>query len=311
MSKIRWYKREPDAVLGSYDELSLEEKGAAHTILDLIYARDGSCPADPRFLAHKFSPTCSVRKAEGILKRLVRAGKFTVEGGEIFNREASHERETTMKRLWDAKIAGLSGAQKRWHNEQNQPDSDRVPYSLPYENPNGILDSERKKASKLPLESESVKDSPPLLDIPPALAVASPLARPSSKASPRGSRIPDSWQLSNDDREYACQRGLSIHATEDMALDFMQYWRAKAGKDAVKMDWHMTWQRWVRNSEKFKSGNGNGNGQENLREWLVREAIEGPFGPMAIQSHGTHSDTAQRNTDFPKRKGVSVLRSVE
>lgn len=91
MKKMRLYKREPGAILLSYDVLSLEEKGAAHTILDLIYESGKPCPADPRFLAHKFSRDCSPKKASRILASLVAKGKFVVNGDFIYQIRAMQE----------------------------------------------------------------------------------------------------------------------------------------------------------------------------------------------------------------------------
>jgi hypothetical protein len=58
-----------------------------------------------------------------------------------------------------------------------------------------------------------------------------------------GSRLPADWQPSDADRKYATDLGLSVNRT---AEDFRGYWLAKAGKDAVKLDWPLTWQGWCR-----------------------------------------------------------------
>ena len=39
MGTLKWYKRDPDAALSGMFELTLEERGAYNTILDLIYSR--------------------------------------------------------------------------------------------------------------------------------------------------------------------------------------------------------------------------------------------------------------------------------
>ncbi len=57
------------------------------------------------------------------------------------------------------------------------------------------------------------------------------------------SRLPEDWRPSNADRQYAVDLGLSVNRT---AEDFRGYWLAKAGKDAVKLDWSLTWQGWCR-----------------------------------------------------------------
>lgn len=59
----------------------------------------------------------------------------------------------------------------------------------------------------------------------------------------RGTRLPPDWQPNLDDRAYA--EGLGLDATR-IAEAFRDYWHAKAGKDAVKLDWSATWRGWCR-----------------------------------------------------------------
>lgn len=46
-----WYKRDPDAALDGMRNLTLEERGAYNTILDLIYSRKNRLPDDDYFIA--------------------------------------------------------------------------------------------------------------------------------------------------------------------------------------------------------------------------------------------------------------------
>ena len=64
-----------------------------------------------------------------------------------------------------------------------------------------------------------------------------------------GSRLPDDWQPSPDDVAFAEQHG--VNATTE-AANFRDYWRAKTGKDATKLDWPATWRRWVRKAAEQK-----------------------------------------------------------
>ena len=41
MGHLKWYKRDPRAALTGMMQLTLEERGAYNTILDLIYVHDG------------------------------------------------------------------------------------------------------------------------------------------------------------------------------------------------------------------------------------------------------------------------------
>lgn len=62
-------------------------------------------------------------------------------------------------------------------------------------------------------------------------------------SSVRGTRLHEDWLPSPADRDYATERGLDWQRVFE---DFRGYWLAKAGKDAVKTDWSLTWQGWCR-----------------------------------------------------------------
>ena len=51
MSKLKWYPRDPSASLTSMMILSLEERGAYNTIMDLLYAHDGEIMDDDRYFS--------------------------------------------------------------------------------------------------------------------------------------------------------------------------------------------------------------------------------------------------------------------
>jgi hypothetical protein len=73
-----------------------------------------------------------------------------------------------------------------------------------------------------------------------------PLSPPKAERAKRGSRLPDDWQLPDDWRQWTlttCPASTpAAVATE--ALKFANYWQAKGGKDAAKVDWRKTWQNW-------------------------------------------------------------------
>lgn len=60
----------------------------------------------------------------------------------------------------------------------------------------------------------------------------------------RGSRLPADWQPGETGMSYAlCHlRPDKIH---DEIEKFRNYWHAKAGRDATKLDWNATWRNWV------------------------------------------------------------------
>lgn len=71
-------------------------------------------------------------------------------------------------------------------------------------------------------------------------------------ASPkaRATRLPADWTLPDDLREWALAERPELSGEIDrIAASFKDYWCAKSGKDATKVDWSATWRNWVRNQK--------------------------------------------------------------
>jgi len=84
-----------------------------------------------------------------------------------------------------------------------------------------------------------------------ALEAHKALPGPKRDTSPRGTRLPLDWRLPDDWKAYAIeQRKWEPEAIEKEAASFADYWHAKAGQTAVKLDWRKTWFNWVRNSNR-------------------------------------------------------------
>lgn len=67
------------------------------------------------------------------------------------------------------------------------------------------------------------------------------------KPKRKGSRLPDDWTLPDDWRQWALDQGLVPGYVKTTADKFRDYWCAKPGAGAVKLDWKATWRNWVRN----------------------------------------------------------------
>ncbi len=83
----------------------------------------------------------------------------------------------------------------------------------------------------------------------------------------RGSRFtltqpPDDWIF------YCKQKRPDLDAAQTYEL-FSNYWKSKAGKEGVKLDWHKTWQNWVINQR----GQINGNYAKSTKDDRARAAI--------------------------------------
>lgn len=62
----------------------------------------------------------------------------------------------------------------------------------------------------------------------------------------RGTRIPDDWRLTDEHLAAAKAEGLTDLDIQREAARFSDYWKAKSGSSAVKLDWMATWRNWCR-----------------------------------------------------------------
>jgi hypothetical protein len=73
------------------------------------------------------------------------------------------------------------------------------------------------------------------------------LAAELEKPKKRGSRIDSGWRPNDQDHEFARSRGFSDAEIDAVADNFVDYWIAKSGANAVKRNWSATWRYWLRN----------------------------------------------------------------
>lgn len=69
-----------------------------------------------------------------------------------------------------------------------------------------------------------------------------------SSRTPKASRLPADWQLPQPWGEWALaeQPSWTPDGVRHVADTFRDYWAAKGGADARKVDWEATWRNWVR-----------------------------------------------------------------
>ncbi|SSZ40199.1 Uncharacterized protein conserved in bacteria [Bartonella grahamii] len=81
----------------------------------------------------------------------------------------------------------------------------------------------------------------------------------------RGCRLPADFE---PDYDFAIAEGLPPERVKVEIAKFRDYWTAKSGKDATKIDWQATWRNWVRRTieglEKTKNTNNNGGNNGNF-----------------------------------------------
>jgi uncharacterized protein YdaU (DUF1376 family) len=91
-----YHRRYHQDALQGYRKLSLEERGAYTTILDLIYDEGGPIENNERWLAGELN--CSLRKAKALLESLLTMRKLFINlQGKISNHRAEAELENSLK----------------------------------------------------------------------------------------------------------------------------------------------------------------------------------------------------------------------
>lgn len=91
-----YHRRYHGDALQGYRKLTLEQRGAYTTILDLIYDEAGPIDRNERWLAGELN--CSLRKAKVLLDELIQLRKiYVTAGGKLSNHRAESEIENSLK----------------------------------------------------------------------------------------------------------------------------------------------------------------------------------------------------------------------
>jgi hypothetical protein len=106
--------------------------------------------------------------------------------------------------------------------------------------------------------------------------------------TPRATRLSQDWQPSNSDLDYARELGWTDKQVRDTAQDFSDYWMAKSGQGATKVDWSATWRRWCRNTAPKADVSSRA---DRLMQWAEQKELEknelkqidtGSFDPFSL-----------------------------
>ncbi len=114
MGRIRWHKRDHNAALTGMANLTLEERGAYNTILDLIYTHDGAVDDDARYISGWLR--CDPRIWKRIRGELLRLGKLYEVGGKLRNERCDLEVDKANHRLNCDIHAGLMSAASKGYD---------------------------------------------------------------------------------------------------------------------------------------------------------------------------------------------------
>lgn len=69
-----------------------------------------------------------------------------------------------------------------------------------------------------------------------------------------GTRIPEPFEITDDMRAWVTAEGITPAQARASTARFVDYWRAKPGKDGRKLDWIATWRNWLRRDHDNANG---------------------------------------------------------
>lgn len=102
-----------------------------------------------------------------------------------------------------------------------------------------------------PLTSSLIPDS--LLLIPDPLVPITGVVTPRTKKNVKGSRINDSFIVTDEMKAWFDQKGFSIDIDIETEK-FINYWKARSGQQSLKQDWVATWRNWMLNAQDYRGG---------------------------------------------------------
>tara|TARA_R110002012_G_scaffold315261_2_gene528920 strand:- start:8688 stop:9323 length:636 start_codon:yes stop_codon:yes gene_type:complete len=169
-STMPYHRRYHQDALQGYMGLTLEERGAYTTIIDLIYDRGGPIPRNERWLAGAMD--CSIRKVRSLLSALLTARKIYITAdGKISNHRCEAELENSLKisrkRAENASKPRRNDSENRQFrnningdDEQMHRGSAVIPVPEPYIS--SSLPSEEEDRPAASERTRSVSKSPPI-----------------------------------------------------------------------------------------------------------------------------------------------------
>lgn len=230
MGTIRWYKRSPMDALEGMHGLSLEERGAYNTVLDLIYARDNKLPDDERFIAGHLG--VDLRVWRRVKASLMAKGKLKVVSGFVRNDRATTEVDTCLSMHLANSIAGQQSARSKGYkikatpNEINHLTATPVVTLVP--TPVATNKNKNKNKNKKEIVKKEREDK------------SSPKKENSLKRKTRWSLagVPIDWLTwALNDRNWSAQQA------KDESQRFIDHALAN---DRHQADWFAAWRQWCR-----------------------------------------------------------------
>jgi uncharacterized protein YdaU (DUF1376 family) len=253
--KDLWFAWYPADYATKTADLTIMEHGAYRLLLDHYYLSNGNVLANAKAIGRAIRAETRVEKTalKNILERY-----FTISGDKICHERADIElakrAELRAKRAEHGSKGGLAKAKNLL--EQNTKQNRRQSHLKAEPLRNVVLETHIPNPD-LSLLVRAEESSNPT----PEPSISKPLASKTVKGSrwPVGQAIDPDWVAAAAERR--ASRGLAPVDLEIEAEKFVNFWTAKSGANAVKVDWRATWINWA-----LSSTGGLANGRSGTRQ---------------------------------------------
>jgi uncharacterized protein YdaU (DUF1376 family) len=187
---------------------------AYRRMLDLYYLNQKPLPNDPARIARLIRMPGAVTEIDGLLKEF-----FVLQDDVYTNKRCDKEIASFTKQ----KVGGAKGARIRWDKAKLEGGD-----SLPNGEGNG----------------EGIREGN-------ATPIATKNQEPRTRES-RATRLPPDWEPSDELIAFMRKERPDLNPSHTI-MKFCNYWQAKSGKDATKLDWDKTFQNWVLQEKEGKA----------------------------------------------------------
>lgn len=97
--------------------------------------------------------------------------------------------------------------------------------------------------------------------------------RPRENAPKRGTRIPDDFEVTPEMVAWHRENTPEVDGAYETSK-FLDYWHAKSGRDATKLDWPGTWRNWMRKASERAGPSPNGRAARPRSDERVAQALD-------------------------------------
>jgi uncharacterized protein YdaU (DUF1376 family) len=210
--QMHYYQFNIGDYLSHTKHLDLMEDLAYRRLLDIYYLHERPLNSGIASVARQIGMRDHENEVKSVLEEF-----FNLSDDGWINHRADKEIKHYHSKIDQASRAGKASAERRMNTRSTgvQPTNNQEPITI-----NHIVDNTTEVVSK-------------------------------PKVSKRGTRLPIDWVLPTEWKDWAKAERPDLFI-DSVADQFCDFWVAKTGPNATKLDWQATWRNWVRNQKALR-----------------------------------------------------------